>query len=155
MWCCGSWVLTKRDEQVIQTAQSAMSRRLVNTRKKADETVAMYSKRAYTAVAEVREKWHIQSWNDIIHAKHFEWAGHTARIGQYDPNRLTARILKWKHYSWLDALEAQYGPGRQNHARRLRVWRWERQIQKYWGRGKVWQTEAQDRDNWAEHVIKV
>ena len=103
---------------------------------------------------QLREVWDLADWTDIYYQKHFEWAGHIARIRQYDQGRLTHRVNVWKNYKFLDGQEQVYGKGRQNHGRCFKVWRWERLIQKYWGRGVDWRDIAQDRSVWNDNIVE-
>ena len=90
--------------------------------------------------------WCAGSWcHDRAQAVIYRFAGHVARLRKYDPGRITAEALHWKNRFWLDIVE-QENNGAQLHCRRLKVWRWEQQLIRSFGRD--WEEQAQDKDVW-------
>jgi len=136
----------------IQKAQNDMLVKIVGLRKGPDETVGDFRKKCYSKVCDLKARWNCIVWTDFYYLKHFEWAGHVARLVTYGKGRVSYRVLQYMNYDYLDRLEDVYGKGRQNHGRRFHVWRWERCIQKYWGRRVDWRDIALDRTSWAENV---
>ena len=58
------------------------------------------------------------------------WAGHLARIRQYDQHRLTLKVLDWKGMLELDTMK--FLSGSQGHCGRFHAWRWEAQFHKFY-----------------------
>ena len=76
----------------------------------------------------------------------FKWAGHVSRIAQYDKERLTNRMLQHKSWSEIQRI-AQANSGNQLHCRKLKVWRWEAPLYKFWTE-EPWQNAARDKSFW-------
>eukprot|EP00928_Gymnodinium_smaydae_P067897 TRINITY_DN50909_c0_g1_i1.p2 TRINITY_DN50909_c0_g1~~TRINITY_DN50909_c0_g1_i1.p2 ORF type:complete len:109 (+),score=7.57 TRINITY_DN50909_c0_g1_i1:410-736(+) len=77
------------------------------------------------------------------HRLALKWAGHVARMRQYDDGRLTYKLLRYRHWEWIQNV-AVSNKCRQKHGKRLRIWRWERPVYKCC-HGQVWQELAQDK----------
>ncbi len=77
----------------------------------------------------------------------YEWGGHIARLVQYDATRLTYRVFRHQSWAHIQKEAAQFG-GRQHHGRQLKVWRWERNMYKYFGKKENWEVVAQSRREW-------
>ena len=59
-----------------------------------------------------------EDWDRLFHGRVFKWAGHIARTAQYDPGRLTSRVLQFKCWKWITKV-AQSNGGNQLHGKRL------------------------------------
>eukprot|EP00973_Karenia_brevis_P028506 3929526-Karenia_brevis.AAC.1 len=77
----------------------------------------------------------------------YRWAGHVARMGKYEPDRLVYQALTYKDRSYLRTLEEMYG--QQCHGRNFRKWRWERQFYKILG--DDWLKQAWDNTAWEDN----
>ena len=83
---------------------------------------------------------------DLVHlARRWTWAGHVARMQEYDPYRLSLRILHHRNRKWLDL--QKLWTGSQNHHRRFHAWRWGHDIAKFCGTAE-WEDIALNRDEW-------
>ena len=66
--------------------------------------------------------------------------------------RLTYQVLKYKDMNWICNIASQ-NSGNQLHCRKLRTWRWERPLFKYFeGRPYTWQESAADKEQWLQQV---
>ena len=74
------------------------------------------------------------------------WAGHTSRMTDYDSDRLTCRVLHFRNWSWIQNV-ASANRGNQLHGKRLRIWRWERPLYKFF-KDRDWELAAQDKSEW-------
>ena len=79
-----------------------------------------------------------------------KWAGHVARMVQYDARRLTYKLLQYKSWDWIQNISKENG-GSQLHGRRLHVWRWEWPVCKFFGK-QSWQAAAQDKTSWNQQL---
>ena len=81
------------------------------------------------------------AWDEVVLGRLHSWAGHLARIRNYDPNRLTLQVLDFK--GMLELTTLMYMNGSQGHAARFHVWRWEAQFHKFYvDSGPTWQDAA-------------
>ena len=88
-------------------------------------------------------------WDELYAARVFDWAGHLARMREYDKHRVAAMELRRKDRNFLKHLEKTQGS--QCHGWRFHVWRWERRVYDFWEYyGKDWMKEAGDKDKWQE-----
>ena len=55
-------------------------------------------------------------------------------------------IFQYKDWAWIQNT-ARDNQGKQLHCRRLKTWKWEKPIYKYFG--ERWQKHADDKDAWA------
>ena len=77
----------------------------------------------------------------------FDWAGHIARMKDYDKHRIVTLELRRKDRDLLQHLERTQGS--QCHGWRFHVWRWERRIYDYWEREDVkWKEIARNKEEW-------
>lgn len=83
-------------------------------------------------------------WSVMYYRRVYTWAGHVARMGLYDPSRLTYVVMRFKNY---ESVLRQSFRGHQGHGGRFCVWRWESQI--YSALGANWEVYALGREYWA------
>ena len=86
-----------------------------------------------------------EHWDTRYVQLRLEWGGHVARIGTFDPTRLTYRVFRHWNYEAIRHIANQNG-GKQNHGRKIHIWRWEYYMYKYINPN--WFTQAQDREVW-------
>ena len=73
-----------------------------------------------------------------------------ARIGTFDPTRLTYHVFTHWNYEAVRHVANQNG-GKQNHGRHIHIWRWEYYMYKYIN--PTWFSLAQDREVWRAHTF--
>ena len=76
--------------------------------------------------------------------------GWVARLAVFDPSRITLHVLLHKKSDWLRVIADQFN-GRQLHGRRLKVWKWEALVYKFFNKtfpGIPWIQAAQDQSGW-------
>ena len=83
----------------------------------------------------VRKKTKVTDVIEQVRRRKWTWAGHVSRIRD---NRWTLRVTTWKPYE------------RKRHRRRP-ARRWRDELNDYWN-GTFWQSIAQDRQMWKQHV---
>jgi hypothetical protein len=115
-----------------------------------DETMETFMQRSNRDIRETRQRVGMRNWDEEYYALYYQWAGHVVRFQRYDPGRLTFKVMVYKDYDWIKALESRNG-GRQLHGRCLRIWRWEYCLYKYWGK-LDWRIEALDKPGWGRHL---
>ena len=90
----------------------------------------------------------------LVRREVFKWAGWVARLNVFDPSRITLHVLLHKNWDWLRVIADQFN-GRQLHGRRLKVWRWEALVYKFFDEnfpGTSWIQAAQDKSEWEDLV---
>ena len=117
-----------------------------------DEDMATFMTRVNSKLKHFRQLFQRDTWDAVYHRRQFRWAGHVARFKTYDPDRLTFKILHFRNWAYLQNIAVQNN-GRQLHGRRLRTWRWERPLYKYFSTSpEEWEDKAQDKRWWAQHL---
>ena len=109
--------------------------------------------RVNSRTKEIRQHHVVAQWDAWYHRSVFKWAGHVARMQQYDHRRLTYRVFKHRCWKWIQAVAASHR-GSQLHGKRLRIWRWERPVYKFFGTC-CWETAAQDKTEWESQLDKM
>ena len=151
-WCAGSWNLTQAQLSKLRGVQQTMIRKMLCIKPTPTEDVASYCIRCAHMVRNTMHRCRVEGWDAHYHRLLFYWAGHVHRIGVYDPDRLTYQVLKYKDMNWI-CLVASQNSGNQLHCRRLRTWRWERPLFKYFeDRPCTWQESAADKEQWLQQV---
>ena len=90
-----------------------------------------------------------EPWDTRYVQLRLEWGGHVARLGAFDPTRLTFRVFShWNYHSTKHT--ADQNGGKQFHGRHLHVWR--REYYMYKHVSTTWCLLAQDRDEWRKHM---
>ena len=139
------WCPTRNDLKKLWSAQLAMLRKIVRVRPRPLEDMAIFMPRSVRTCVLFMESVKAVRWDFRAHLYISRFAGHVARIKSYDQGRLTVESLHWRNQEWIDLVAASNG-GRQLHCRRLKVWRWERTLVKYFGRD--WEEQAMDKIAW-------
>ena len=81
-----------------------MLRKMLGWRPIAQETKSEYMARVSRRLKRLRQLHRITSW-DLRYLKAvFAWAGHVARIAQYDADRLTLRTMHFKNWNWIQSV---------------------------------------------------
>ena len=147
-WCCGSWNLTARQVSKLKGMQQQMLHKMVALRRHDGESQTLFMARFHSKIKTLKALHCFEDWDRLFHGRVFKWAGHIARMAQYDPGRLTSRVLQFKCWKWITKV-AQSNGGNQLHGKRLRIWRWERPLYKH---SPNWQEEAQDKSVWYQQL---
>ncbi|CAK0873857.1 unnamed protein product [Prorocentrum cordatum] len=136
-WCCGSWNLTAQQRSEIRGVQQAMLRRMMPLRRWPSETLSNFMHRLGLRVQTVKKTNGFQNWDSIYLQRMFSWAGHVARLRDYDPDRITFLVLQYRNFKWIRDRARRNG-GNQMHGRKVRVWRWEHSVDSFF-KGSEWQ----------------
>lgn len=120
------------------------------------EAVGEYMQRANRIVRNLKARHSINDWDLEVVKNHFGWAGHVSRFQEYDAERLTLRVLRYRDRAWLNSVEEQ-NAGRQLHCRILKVWRWEYPLAKYAKSvdARDWHILARDKRSWLENLYSM
>ena len=89
-------------------------------------------------------------WDQKAVQLRLDWGGHVARMGRFDPARLTFRVFTHWNYAFIMNTISDKNGGNQLHGRCLHVWRWEVYLYKYMGRD--WFSRVHDREVWGKLV---
>ncbi len=93
----------------------------------------------------------LEHWDTRYVQLRLEWGGHVARLGTFDPTRLTYRVFAHWNFAAIKHVADENG-GRQNHGRKIHIWRWEYYMYKYINPN--WFAQAQNREVWKEEIHK-
>ena len=124
--------------------------KIVGLRSLPGETKTDYMIRACRKIRHLKGFHGVADWDAIYFRTIFAWAGHVARMRQYAATRLTYKVLQFKSWLWISAV-ANDNEGGQLHGRKLRTWRWERTLYKYFT-DRDWQDVAQDKAFWISQL---
>ena len=151
-WCSGTWVLTRKECESLRGLQSKMERKMLRQKKEPEDTAGVFVHRANKRLRLFSSEHGRLSWSVRYHKSVFSLAGHFARFPQYDVDRLTHCVLRYTDWAYIQQIAVQ-NSGRQLHCRRLRTWRWERQMYKYFPSSpSAWLEAAQDKKLWASSL---
>lgn len=145
LWCAGSWHATLADLRKIRSTQTQMLRKIIAIKRYPNEDLDAYMPRCYRCCDRFRVASHTMRWDERSQMYVARFAGHIARMRLHDPDRLTLQALHWRNQAWLDIV-AENNNGNQLHCRRLKVWRWESSLVRFFGR--AWEAVADDREEW-------
>jgi hypothetical protein len=145
-WCSGSWNLTVRQISKLRGIEQSMLQKMILVTRQEHESTPEFMRRLRTKINRLKELHAFEDWDRSYYRSFFKWAGHVARLAQYEPSRITSAVLR--HWDWKRIEQvAQENCGDQCHGRRIRTWRWERPLYKYVS-GSSWQDAAQDKLAW-------
>ena len=130
-----------------------MLQKMVTLKRRAGEEADDYMHRLRHKILHLKVRHSFIAWDRRAYSIMFSWAGHVARIGRYDADRLTYRILQHKSWEWIQTVARTNG-GNQLHGRRLKVWRWEAPMYKFFKKAS-WQEVAQNKESWNEQLEKM
>ena len=148
-WCCGSRNLTAGQLSKLRGIQQNMLQKMLPVRRREGEQAQEHTMRTNSRINGLKHLHAFQDWDRIDHKSLFKWAGHVARLARHS-ERLTYRVFK--HYDWkhIQAI-AEQNSGSQLHGRRIRTWRWERPLYRYFSE-QHWQTVAQCKQFWTSQL---
>jgi hypothetical protein len=151
LWCAGSWKLTKQQRRKLNSIQRQMVMKMLNFKSRPGETTEEIMKRLNSKVTDVIIDSNIPTFRDLYCRSYFRWAGSLFSILNYDPNRITYHILRYKDLASLRDYAARHR-GRQGHVGSINAWRFETFIFRYFeDRDLDWRRCASDEACWAEH----
>ena len=127
-----------------------MIRRMCRFKKTDSEDMEMFMRRTNRVINDIMERHNLVAWDVLIRREVFKWAGWVARLSIFDPTRITLHVLLHKNWAWLQVIADQFN-GRQLHGRKLKVWRWDALIYRFFDEnypGTSWMQAAQDNTEW-------
>ena len=148
--CSGSWNLTATQVSKLRGIQQAMLHKMIALRRRDDEPLQVFMERLNSKIKRLKIANRFEDFDRMYHRSVFKWAGHVARMRQYDSQRVTYRILQHKSWEWIYKTSQEFG-GSQLHGKRFHVWRWERPVYKFFG-SSSWQEAAQDNVLWNQQL---
>ena len=119
-------------------------------RRRPSESMEAFMSRLGSKIKAVKNAHGFNNWDAIYFQRLFSWAGHVARLQEYDPDRTTFRVLQHRNYKWIRDTASRNG-GNQMHGRKVRVWRWEYKIDRFF-EGSEWQATALSKADWYERL---
>ena len=146
LWCSGSWNLTTVQLSKTRGLQQELLQKMIVVQRGRDEPMDEFMERWRSRIKSVKEAYSFEDWDRRYHRSVFHWAGHVARMQQYDSQRVTYRVLQHKCWEKVRMIAAQNN-GNQMHGRYFRTWRWERPLFKYFEE-QSWMEVAQDKLYW-------
>ena len=104
--------------------------------------------RSNSLILDAQNKNKLEDIDRTADRRQYAWAGHVSRMLQYDPDRLTVRILHHRNKPCLHQMKRTHG--NQTHCRNLKIWRWERATYEYFKDRCIcnWEEVAQDKIGW-------
>ena len=143
----GSLNLTQRHLQKVRATEDAMQRRVLRLKVPTGEEneAGDYLADCHSQLHRLRTKYGLERWHICVLSRVFDWAGHVGRFSKWAPERLAYKALVWRGASYLQTLEDLYG--QQVHGRKFKVWRWEQQFTRHFGR--EWMHLTWNSDDWA------
>ncbi len=152
LWGPPSWNLSKIQYEHVNALENAMARKMVNPRRRPNESLPDFMVRSNHILKEIRQRLNRMSWVERIHKKYFNFAGHLSRMATYDKFRMSHRILKAFNWEYLCHIASQ-NKGSQTHSQRFKVWRWERSLYVFYDRKPgAWEKAAEDRISWQQRL---
>ena len=145
-WCSESWLLTRKEKQLLQTTQNSMLRRIAGPRRRPDEGYVDWIRRSTRkAIARAKEAG-IRFWQAAHLKSKWSWAGHVLRM---NPERIARRAVEWRDSRWQATEYLVPISMRITRPVSKRWFRWEDELHKYaahcgWD---SWQAVAQQRDD--------
>ena len=152
-WCAGSWNLTARQRSKLRGVQQDMLQKMITLRRLPDEDSQTFMSRLRHKIKRLKALSGFIDWDRLACRLRLNWAGHLARMGQYDTNRLSYRMLQYRSGDWIRKISSN-NAGNQLHGRHLKVWRWEWPLCKFFGKSS-WQTVANDKDSWNQQLDSI
>ena len=130
-----------------------MCRKMLRIKQRPNELNEAYHHRVAFVSAKVRNKLNVRCWGDTYATAIWKFAGHIARMKEYDVGRPTYQALPLQSRNFLKNIEAAHR-GSQLHGYRFRVWRFERHFYEYAEKQhlKDWKELAASRRSWMEHL---
>merc|ERR1711879_773169 len=104
--------------------------------------------------AHLKSMHNVMAWDKHCPKSVFSWAGHLARMATYAAEREASKVFSYKNWDWIKRI-ADINQGSQLHCRRLRTWRWERPMAKFFDDvlpGSSGQVHAQDKTSWTSQL---
>ena len=141
LWSAGFWRCLKPELQVLRSAQREQWEHIVAPRRIWHESLNAYIRRRHRLVNTIRLESNTRTWSALAVEQKFLWAGHLARM---DATRLKARAFERRGNVWRQE-QSISGLG-QLHGRRVRIHRWEQQIED--SLGVDWIRLTRDREQW-------
>ena len=121
----------------------------------AEETTEDFCVRYARNIKQVMTKYGCERWDAMYHRLYFTWAGRVRRLRLTEPQRLTYQVLRYKDWQWIQNV-ADANSGSQQHHRKLRAWRWERSLYKFFDRkSETWGEAAEDEKKWVSFLDKM
>ena len=123
-----------------------MLRKMVTIQRVTGESDADFMTRFNSKIKHLKCHHGVQDWDKRYYTLMFRWAGHVCRMTQYNKERLTHKVLQHRNWEAIQRI-AQANSGNQLHGRKLKVWRWEAPLYKFF-KEEPWQKAAQDKTSW-------
>ena len=142
--------MTTRQCSKLRGVQYKMLQKMLGQRPAPGQPVDLYMEQINSRIKRVKGLYNVLNWDTWYHRAVFEWAGHVARISQYDESRLTPQVLAHRHWHWIQSIAAA-NRGSQLHGKRFRTWRWERPLYKFFENDR-WETAAQHKAEWHDQL---
>ena len=103
VWCAGSWNLTLEQYQRLRGAQLRRVRRMLRLKRNKGETMSELIIRSnHTLKQRLRDIGTCyESWDQRVVQLRLDWGGHIARMGRFDPFRLTFRVFTHWNYAFI------------------------------------------------------
>ena len=145
-WCAGSWNLTKRQASKLRGLQLSMLQKMITLKRFPAESDESFMSRLNSKIKHLRIFHKLDAWDKQYYKIMFQWAGHVSRMASYHEHRLTHRVLQHKSWKWIQRVAGE-NFGNQLHCRKLKVWRWEAPLYKFFG-NESWHDAALDKASW-------
>ena len=88
--------MTARQLSTIRGMQQMMLQKMMHIRRGPADTDEVFMTKLNSKIRALKLRHAFRDWDFAYHLSVFQWAGHVARMGAYDPQRLTYKILQHK-----------------------------------------------------------
>ena len=149
LWSSPLWTIRGEDCAAIRGALRGCFRRHLRLAGIHGESAERFARRQNKCIREVRKSLNLWEPDAIMCTRVYNFAGHVARISQFDSTRLTAKVLRHKDRGWCRQLLENFGHA--GHPGRFAPWNYEFQLDRYFRhQGLEWTDIAADRGAWAK-----
>ncbi len=125
-----TWKVSVDDQRMLRAVQLRCYSKVIHFAREAGEDDESFYHRRNTCIRDLRKSLNAPTWDKVVMGRLHDWAGHLARIRNYDSSRLTLQVLDFKGTMQLDALS--FLTGSRGHNSRFHAWRWEAQFHRFW-----------------------
>ena len=150
MWSAGIWIHNNRSLSRLRSTQNDLFRKHLRLHRFKLESDEKYARRQNTELRNLKETLGIPDLDAVAVRRSYRYAGHVVRQKEYDPDRLTSRVLVW-NCQRVARQNVRRSSDRQGFAR-FSPWTWEGQFSRFFDTlNRDWMEAAMNRRDWKLH----
>ena len=128
LWAAQSWTPRAEELRQLNTAQNAMLRRIVGTRRSDVEDYVSWLRRATGNARRVASEMGVKNWVSTFAQMKWEWAGKVAR---QSPNSWVYKTVFWRDAEWNEVATMTLGSARPMRPSKQRRMKWEDSLRRF------------------------